>query len=223
MKRDYFAVVRGRSERIARVDENDALRKIVGRRLRLARELNGLTQEVAAARLEYVSSTQLSLAEKGERLPPLVKLVKASEVFAVSIDYLLGISDEPERDPQMAERQAALRHVSDVMDATSRTIVTAVLGHRAAAPSVVVTKNLAARAEQAIEALEQLRAANLEVFDGELRGAAKVLRTMDELQAAVHTTKALITKHDQVIETAIRTVESRIGVARPLFDSPQDS
>lgn len=224
MKHDHFKIVRAKSEtRLARVDENNALRKIVGRRLKLARELCGWSQEVAAAKLEYVNSTQLSLAEKGDRLPPLVKLIKASEVFGVSIDYIMGISDEPERDPRLAERQAALRHVSGVMEATSRTIVTAILSHQAAAPSVMATRNLVNLSQNAIQAVEQLRASNLSVFDSELRGAATVLRTIEELATAVQNAKAVITRHDQVTETAIRTVEDRIGIARPLFDTSQES
>lgn len=224
MKRDLFQVVRGKADqRIARVDENDEIRRIVGRRLKLARELNGWTQEVAAAKLDYVSSTQLSLAEKGTRLPPIVKLIKAAEVFGVSIDYILGICDEPERDPRAAERQAALRHVSGVMEATSRTIVTAVLTHQSVAPSVSATKKLAALADNAIKAVENLRASNLAVFDAELRGAATVLRTIEELQAAVQQAKDLINRHDQVTETAFRTMDERIGIARPLFDQDNES
>lgn len=223
MKRDPFHAVRIRSVgRVARVDENDALRAIVGRRMKLARELNGWTQEVASAKLEYVNSTQLSLVEKGERLPPLVKLVKASEVFGVSLDFILGISEEPERDPRMAERHAAFRHVSDVMEATSKTIVTAILSHQSSSPSVLATRTLANKAFAAIEAVEQLRASNLEVFDSELRGAAKVLRTVEDLQAEAEKARAVLSRHDQVTETAIRTVEARIGVSRPLFDSAEN-
>lgn len=219
MKRDVFHVVRGRAaNRVARIDENDEIRRIVGRRLKLARELNGWSQEVAASKLEYVNSTQLSLAEKGARLPPVVKLIKAAEVFGVSIDFILGICDEPERDPRTAERQAALRHVSSLMETTSRTIVTAILSHQSAAPSITATKRLAESANQAIQAVEQLRAANLDVFDGELRGAATVLRTIDELQQEVQKAREMITRHDRVTETLCRTVEERIGVDRPLFD-----
>lgn len=222
MKRDVFAIVRDKAgQRVARVDENDYLRKVMSRRLKKARELNGWSQEQAAAKLGYTNSTQLSLAEKAERLLPLANIVKAAEVFGVSIDYLLGISDEPERDPRAAERQAALRHVSGLMEATARTIVNAVLTHQSVAPSVTQTKRLTEKAKTAIEAVEQLRASNLDVFDGELRGSATVLRTIDELQTEVDKAVALVTRHEQVTEVAIQTIEERLKIERPLFDDAQ--
>lgn len=222
MKRDVFAIVRDKAgQRVARVDENDYLRKVMSRRLKKARELNGWSQEQAAAKLGYTNSTQLSLAEKAERLMPLANIVKAAEVFGVSVDYLLGISDEPERDPRAAERQAALRHVSGLMESTARTIVNAVLTHQSVAPSVTQTKKLTEKAKTAIEAVEQLRASNLDVFDGELRGAATVLRTIDELQAEVDNAVALVTRHELVTEAAIQTIEERLKIERPLFDDAQ--
>lgn len=210
-----------RGQKIRRVDENDALRKIVGRRFKLARDLSGLSQEDAAQRLDYTNSTQLSLAEKGDRLPPLAKIIKASEVYGVSIDYLTGVSDEPERDPRMADRMAAMRKVSSVMDRAAMAIVTAVLSNESSAPSIVSTKRLVSLSEAAIQSVEALRASNLSVFDQDLRGAATVLRVMDELQAAVMQSKQVLIRHDQVIETSIRTMEERIGITRPIFDQAE--
>ncbi|KPF70322.1 hypothetical protein IP84_00750 [beta proteobacterium AAP99] len=85
----------------------------VARRMREARELCGLTQLEAAPLVGYLKSTQLSLIELGHRIAPLWLLVRASEVYSVSLDWLCGLTDECERDP--AGRLA--RHISNAVSA----------------------------------------------------------------------------------------------------------
>lgn len=206
------------ADKTRRVDENAALRKTVGRRFKLARELNGWTQEEAAERLQYSNSTQLSLAEKGERMPPMAVILRASKTFGVSIDFLMGVSDEPERDPKAAERNAVMRRVTDIMEMTSQTIVTAVLAHSSDTPSVAAARRLIELAARTIESVENMRRNNLKKFDNDLRGASTVLMNIDELQAAVGSFKQVLDRHEQVLEAALRSTEQRLGIVRPLFE-----
>ena len=64
----------------------------IGSRVRELRKAKGLTQQDLA---DMINVTKVSVCcyEKGTRLPSLETLVDLSEVFKVSIDYLLG-SDE---------------------------------------------------------------------------------------------------------------------------------
>ena len=61
-------------------------------RIKKLREENGITQEDLAKRLD-MSKGIISLYEKDERKPSLEVLVKLSEIFDCSIDYLICKTD----------------------------------------------------------------------------------------------------------------------------------
>ena len=61
-------------------------------RIKNLREELNMTQQELADKLEGAKST-VAMYEKGDRKPSLEVLVKLSEIFDSSIDYILGISD----------------------------------------------------------------------------------------------------------------------------------
>lgn len=61
-------------------------------RLRNLRENIGLTQEELGKKINLVKSN-ISMYEKGNRIPNVEILEQMSELFDVSIDYLLGRTD----------------------------------------------------------------------------------------------------------------------------------
>lgn len=63
-------------------------------RMREARLKNHLTQEELAERLNTVK-TQISRWERGESIPRSEALIELSRILGVSVDYLLGLSEEP--------------------------------------------------------------------------------------------------------------------------------
>ena len=63
------------------------------KRLRELREEKGITQEKVATHLG-VARTTYSNYEQGLREPPINTLVKMSDLFDVTVDYLLGLTDE---------------------------------------------------------------------------------------------------------------------------------
>ena len=66
------------------------------RRLKECRKLKKVTQKDAA---QYLGIGERSYQhyEYGEREPSLATVIKLAEFFNVSIDYLVGLSDNPER------------------------------------------------------------------------------------------------------------------------------
>jgi len=65
-------------------------------RFKLLRELKGWTQDEAAEALEVSRSTIAGYeANSKKRVPREETLVKIAESFGVSIDYLLGRTDDP--------------------------------------------------------------------------------------------------------------------------------
>jgi DNA-binding XRE family transcriptional regulator len=84
------------------IDQTEvAIIKIVGSRMREARELCKLPRHVAADRLG-VSDQSLDRIESGIDIEtiPLKVIRQASLVYDVSVDFLLGFSDDWETDPK---------------------------------------------------------------------------------------------------------------------------
>ena len=63
------------------------------------RRREGLSQEQLADRLG-VTRQSVSKWESGAAAPELSKLVALSELFSVSVDYLVGLTDEATPDPR---------------------------------------------------------------------------------------------------------------------------
>ena len=74
-------------------------------RLRELRELRKITQSDVANQL-YISRQSYNFYENGQREPNLEMLIKLSDFYQVSIDYLLGRTDNPllMNDPSLDKR-----------------------------------------------------------------------------------------------------------------------
>lgn len=89
---------------------------VIGKRFRQARLLAGMEQTVAARRLGYANSSALCKIETGESTAGRDMIICAAMLYAVSSDYLLGLSDYPERDPATVEQLAVMRHYRAILD-----------------------------------------------------------------------------------------------------------
>lgn len=69
-------------------------------RIKILREELNMTQQELADKLDGAKST-VAMYEKGDRKPSMEVLLKLSEIFNCSIDYLLGKSDI--RNPEKAQ------------------------------------------------------------------------------------------------------------------------
>ena len=65
-------------------------------RLRDLREDHDLTQKQGAAYLSFTQSAYAKI-ERGERVLTAEVLIKLSNLYGVSVDYLLGLTDFPKR------------------------------------------------------------------------------------------------------------------------------
>lgn len=93
---------------IGRASSQRDVMRIIGERIQAAVQISGLDGEEVAARIGHANGTQLSLWIAGERMPPVLPLIAISVVCSVSLDYLLGMTDEVERDPREAARRQAM-------------------------------------------------------------------------------------------------------------------
>lgn len=69
--------------------------EIIGARIRELRKINGMSQADVASKL-YISYQAISSAEKGRTRPSLNTLIRIADLFSVSLDWLLGRTDQME-------------------------------------------------------------------------------------------------------------------------------
>ncbi len=154
-----------------------ALARVVGKRLKASRRAAGLSQAKAAEALNHKGITQVSLAEDGERLPPLLDLYKYAELYSVPMDFLVGRINDPIAEATELGQGMMVRAVSHSITGLFDKFANAVAEHTSVCLSslrqdradLVEMIRVAAEAE---EALKRLRALNPEFDD--LRGGAKV-------------------------------------------------
>lgn len=70
----------------------------IGRRIKNLREEHGLTQ-LAFAKILNVNNSTLSQYESGDRVPSDATKVKIANYFQVTLDYLMGRTDEKVQSP----------------------------------------------------------------------------------------------------------------------------
>lgn len=105
-------LMNSKTSRILSINRN-ALRPMIAKRFENGRRIAGMTQVSAAVRLGYRNSSPLCKIEKGLAVPPPELFVRAAILYAVSADYLMGLSDFPERDAATIEHLAMMRCVRE--------------------------------------------------------------------------------------------------------------
>ena len=189
--------------------------EIVRKRMVAARNLNRLDQKDAAKLLGYKNSAPLSKIEGGQAKMPKGLLVKASIAYGVSADFLLGLSDEPERDPRTAEHMAVIRSVEESVRQHTHHMATALLRNAAeSVPLELHLKQIIETAHRAAEAFDTVCRKNPEFQDDVVAGS--------RLQAAMDSLVDAIGKSNQYMERRSRLTEVKLdlavdGMSMPLF------
>lgn len=201
---------------------NEIAKKDFGLRMVAARELNGFTQTEASDRLGAGNSTQLCLWERGKRMPPDHMLKTIATVYGVSLDYLFGLSDEPERDPKFAHQQALIRSMEDVLrknaEAVSQALTVYTLN---GGMNMLAWKDLHTKASDLLLASKRFSEMNGGRFEN-MKGSATVMHACKALDASVRDAGHMIRRHDGIKEDAIRCAEKASGRnTLPLFDTPE--
>lgn len=177
-------------------DANARLRRVIGPRLVRARTLSGLSQGAVARLLGYKNQAQINMWETGRRLAPVSEIVRVAEVLGVSTDYLLGASDEPERDKSAALRSACLRGVRKQLARVAEITVDEVARHaRLVGPHAGQVRGLLATGDDLLEALNSFMRANAGAFANQ-RGGATLQRRAQEFETALADARTAIRAHD---------------------------
>jgi transcriptional regulator with XRE-family HTH domain len=174
----------GRSEESR--TEQVRLVKIIGARMKEAREeLVGFSQIEAAKLIGYKNSSKLAKIEGATDTDsvPLLTILRAAEIYGVSVDFLFGLSADWERDPAVCrERQMARWLHEHLQQARTRdALAFAELRNKVDAVSAIIPK-LADGAENAKAAYERFQDVN-PCYD-DLIGGARLLASINALDEA---------------------------------------
>jgi transcriptional regulator with XRE-family HTH domain len=199
-----------------RLADDAETEKLMRERLIVARNLNSLDQKEAAAKLGYKNSSQLSKVESGDAPLPKSLLRKASLAYGVSADWLLGLSSEPEREPEIAGQMAVMRAVhAGIVEHTQN--VTAVMLRLASdqLPLESRLRTLLDSARRATQSFEKVCRLN-STFNDDIRGGATLQHDIDELLEAMVSVDQFLSRRANLTEVR------KPAATMPLFDDQQD-
>lgn len=189
-------------------DRPTAEKRAFGARLLLAREQAQLTQAEAAKRLGYAQAVQLSNMENGNRMPPMDVLIRAAVLYGTTMDYLCGLSDDPDRDPMAATVRSASGCVAAEVNRLVFGLTTAtVMAVRELRPSMASIASLARETINANDTLARIRETTR--FDTAVPGGARLVR---ELGAAARLAQ------EQIASAARVAARAQGSPAAPILD-----
>lgn len=180
--------------------QKDNLARTIGKRLRAARIAAQMPASLAAEQLGYRGQTQVSLAEKGERIPPLPVLMSYAKLYVVPLDFLCGLIDDPIADATETNQGVIANAISEAMreqftrlvKSVSEQASVTIAGYNQDRRDLQATCTIA---QQAKAALERVRELNPE-FDDDWRGTARLVMHLDGL-AKVGEQAAQRLKHEK--------------------------
>ena len=91
------------------MDNIEQYQKLFSERLRILRNEQGYKQEYLAEKLN-ISNTVMSRLENESTVPKFDVLIRLSDIFNVSIDYLIGISDNREIVKQSSQQKVTRKN-----------------------------------------------------------------------------------------------------------------
>jgi hypothetical protein len=127
----------------------------------------------------------------------MTELVRVCEVLGVSESYLLGISNELERDPSATLRHACLRGVRNMLGQVAELTLDGIERHaKLVGLHAQHERTLLRSGESLLEALFVVDRLNTKKLD-DIPGWATVLRVKDNFEVALEDARRRITTHDR--------------------------
>lgn len=155
---------------------------LIGERFKFAREeLCGMSLSRAALMLG-MSVGNLSKIEHymDKRLPSVEVVARASKIYDVSCDYLLGLNDDWERDPKAYQEKSISTWIFSELEAIKVQELNAIrLLNDKVIPISEASQHAISSSIEIKETLDSIREKN-PLFDEEISGGAKLVRLVNE-------------------------------------------
>jgi transcriptional regulator with XRE-family HTH domain len=196
-------------------EEPKDLTVTVGQNLRAARKAARLTEEDAANHISHKKLTQVSLAEKGERMLPLHSLIKLADLYEVPLDYLVGRHDDPMADWQESNQAIIARTVkksianclSIFTNSVSNHVGVAIEHHQRDRVDILRAAELAREVKLAFERFKEL---NKDCYE-DMRGGSKLNLSIDRFLAVVEP----IAQRKDKEKAMIDSLEKELSIKSP--------
>lgn len=165
--------------------------------------------------LGYSNSSQLSKIEAGQASVSREFIVRAAIAYGVSADYLLGLSNEPERDPRTAEQVAVLRSVRGAVEQNVAAMVTVMLKNAGeVAPLRSHLESLTQRIGQLQEAYDKVCRKN-EAFQNDVLAGLILESAVDAASDAACKAKQFVERRSMIAD--FRAKAATDDASYPLF------
>lgn len=158
----------------------------------------------------YKTSSQLSQWEQGKRMPPLNMLIRACETYRVSMDFLVGISDDPDRDPTSAERRAVLTSAEKMLHDMAQKLADAVVYQtNLGGPTVEMARAVLRDGEQFMERFNRFVSANGAAFEAMAWNASLTAAAAD-MEETLAQARRLLERNRRINEAATLGVVKQV-------------
>lgn len=160
-----------------------------------ARLIARKSPERAATEMGYTNTSMISKMERKTSKTAINHnfLARASLCYGVSMDYLLGMSNYPERDPRSVEQLAIYNSVqhyaNQVLENIAETIVKG-------ASAQVLSAHLSILCEESaylVDSINRMRELNPQ-FDDEIRAGAVVVERTEKMSKRINETRKRLSK-----------------------------
>lgn len=217
MHTQYSADVKARSTRYSRRGSPGEA-EIMRERLVIARVINGFTVEQAQ---ERVGGKEISIGriEDGTQTYPKDHrfVFKAAQEYAVSADFLFGLTADPERDGMNSTRYALLRGFEDIIrrqiEATHETFCT--YAKKQSRVSRVEYEGIAASVDSLRRNIEVMR--QKYGFD-DVRGSSAVLSALEKVERAIAPVRKAIASQREIERLLQDVLTGKAGPIAFLLD-----
>jgi transcriptional regulator with XRE-family HTH domain len=177
--------------------ERSTLVKVIGDRMRQARELCNLTQITASKRLGYKTSSKLSKIETATNASsvPFWLIERAARVYEVSTDFLFGRIDDWETGSRMTLERNTSQWMFDAWETLRQRDmnVLKLLHDRTETLASAVSSSLSAT-EDIQAALNRFSELNSD-FEENMRGGARLVAAVERASTAAREADSRMKKH----------------------------
>lgn len=183
-------------------EEDQALRDIIAKRLKRARNAAGFTMASVADRLGYTNMTQMSLFESGKRAPSLRITLLLADMYCVTTDYLLGRTDDLGLSPEEGNQALITGVLKGVLTnfndkyLSGLAAVTAIAVEGASMDRVLLGKvaDISVELSDSLAVVRKHHGSDFEF----MRGGGKLERLIHELSSSVEA-RILSKKHEKAL------------------------
>lgn len=170
-------------------NKDKALRETLSKRLTRARRAAGFKEADVAVAISHSGRTMISLFENGHRKPSLENIIALAELYGVTTDYLLGLTDDLALSPEEGNQALIVGLVKGVVSGHVDKFLNALCSATAVSiEGVSLDRALMHRVcgivGELVSAFDVVIKHHGDVFN-DLRGGSKLQRLISELETSL--------------------------------------